>query len=95
MTEKKKAAPKKPVSKKAGKAAEPKRSLLREAAEQAQKELLLKTAKACDWSLKKMADALNVTTPSIVRALRELAPKEYGDAKTEGKVRVGRPPGNS
>lgn len=75
--------------------AEPKKSLLREAAEQAQHDLLVKTAEECDWSIRKMANALNVTPPSVVRALRELAPKEYEKAKAAGKVRVGRPPAES
>lgn len=61
-----------------------------EAKAAAQREFLLKTLDAHKWSLSVACEALGLATSAdVIRALKQLAPKEYAAAKADGRIRVG------
>lgn len=61
-----------------------------EAARAAKRELLLRELEAHDWNFAATARALDVAgTPAIIRALNEVAPDAYEQAKRDGKVKSG------
>lgn len=80
-----------------GSVADSKRKLSRlsaageEASRLARRTLLLTTCETVQWDLSAVARALELTTSAdVIRALRELAPSEYEEAKLSGKIKRGR-----
>jgi len=66
-----------------------------EAKADAQRKLLLATLKAHDWNLRATGEALEMgtgagATVAVGRALQELAPEEYEEAKADGRIASGR-----
>lgn len=62
----------------------------RTAARSAQKELLLATLGRLNWNLTKTAEVLEMgARGNVIRALKELAPFEYEQAKEAGLVKPG------
>lgn len=58
-----------------------------EAAQLAGRTLLLGTCEALKWNLTRVAETLDMATPSdVIRALKELAPDEYEAAQKRGDI---------
>jgi hypothetical protein len=58
-----------------------------EAARLAGRTLLLGTCEALKWNLTRVAETLDMATPSdVIRSLKELAPEEYEAAQKRGDV---------
>lgn len=58
-----------------------------EASRLAGRTMLLATCDALKWNLTRVAEALELATPSdVIRALKELAPEEYAAAQERGDV---------
>ena len=60
-----------------------------EAKARAQRDVLLAALRENDWNLTATGDALGMHTPTVIRALRELAPDEYEAARRDGRIRAG------
>lgn len=59
----------------------------RAAAREAQKKLLLRVLKEHDWNMTAASEALGMNAnTAVIRALKELAPEEYEEAKASGKI---------
>lgn len=62
-----------------------------EGARAAKRDLLLRTLVANGWNFAATARALDLAgTPSVIRALTEVAPDEYDRAKHDGRVAPGK-----
>lgn len=85
-----KKAPKKPTVKAPGRKLSKLALAGNEASRLARRTMLLATCEAVKWNLTRVAEVLDLATPSdVIRALKELAPNEYEAAQERGDVRRG------
>lgn len=62
-----------------------------EASRLARRTLLITTLGACGWNLARTAAALDLASGAdVIRALRDLAPEEYENARADGRIAPGR-----
>jgi len=56
----------------------------------AQRELLLKALADHDWNMTQAAKAIGLSgAPRVIRALRDVAPDVYKEARADGRIRAG------